>query len=379
MRSLCFVITGLSTGGAENMLFKLLMCIDRRRFSPTVISLTEKGELGIRIEGLGVPVHALGMSAGFGNFVKFVRLIRLFRQLQPDLVHTWMYHADFIGGLAARLAGIKSIAWCIRNSDISAARNKLSTVLIIKLCASLSAWLPRRILCCSERASMTHVEAGYCSSKMECIPNGFDLSSFHPDSLSRDSFREELGVSMSTPLIGLIARDDPQKNHFGFVDAAKIVNRLVPQAHFVLEGKGIDSTNQQLNKYIELAGLVSRFHLLGRRDDIPRVMSALDVLASSSHGEAFPNVLGEAMACGVPCVVTDVGDCREIVGSCGFVVPPGDMTGVAQCLVKVLEMSAQDRSCVGGNARVRVQERYEISNIARSYQDFYIRLLNEAC
>lgn len=372
-----FIITGLSTGGAETMLLKLLERIDRTRFEPEVISLTTRGRIGPRIEALGLPVHALGMQPGLPNPVKFACLVRLLRQSRPDAVNTWMYHADLLGGLAARMANIKALAWSIRNSNLSPAHSRRTTLLVVKICAYISAWLPRRILSCSRQAQRIHVENGYDSDKMLLLPNGFDLSRFQPDAGMRDVVREELKLAAGALVVGLVARDDPQKNHPGFIEAAAQVYRTLPQVHFVLAGDGIDQNNKRLTALIARMGLTGHVHLLGRRDDIPRLMAALDILASSSFGEAFPNVLGEAMACGVPCVVTDAGDSAEIVGDTGRVVACGDMGGLARQLIELLRWPAAQRAQLGALARQRICDRYEISDITRRYEEFYVQLMND--
>ncbi|MBT9550649.1 MAG: glycosyltransferase [Hydrogenophaga sp.] len=376
MKSICIVITGLSTGGAEMMLLKLMQRIDRSRFQPTVISLTSLGEIGPRIEILGIPVHDLSMTPSAPNIIKFMRLVGLLRQLGPDVVHTWMYHADLVGGLASRFAGIKAVTWGIRQSNLSPDQSKRSTLLVMKVCARISGWLPRRILSCSERARSIHVAAGYHADKMVLIPNGFDLSRFQPNAAARYAVRAELGLEPDTPIVGMVARDDPQKNHPGFIVAAAKVHAALPLVHFVLAGTGIDRNNKALIELIEKANLGKQVHLLGRRDDVPRLMASIDVLASSSSfGEAFPNVLGEAMASGVPCVVTDVGDSAEIVGDTGRVVASGDMNGLALHLVELLRWPANRRSQLGLLARQRVADRYEIGEIVLRYEAFYTQLM----
>ena len=372
------IITGLATGGAEMMLHKLLQNIDRSRFEPTVISLMDKGEIGPRIEALGIPVYALGMRRGLPNPLMVLRLARLLRQLQPSLVHTWMYHADLMGGLAARLAGCRRVIWCLRHSNLSKTENKRSTLAVVRLCAQLSGWLPVQILSCSQRAKEVHAAVGYADEKIHVIPNGFDLSHFAPNATARASLCAELGLPPDAPLVGMVARFDAQKNHLGFVQAAAQLLQQSPRAHFVLAGTGVDSSNVALRAAIAAhPGLQARMHLLGRRDDVPRLMAALDVLASPSHGEAFPNVLGEAMACGVPCVVTDAGDSGEIVGNTGRVVVVGDMAAMAQQLLDVLHLPAADRATLGRRARARVQAEYEISHVAGLYQAFYERVAAE--
>jgi glycosyltransferase involved in cell wall biosynthesis len=368
------IITGLNTGGAEIMLLKVLERLDAR-FSPHVISLTTLGEIGPRIQTLGIPVQSLGMQPGVPNPLAFFRLVRRLKTLKPDVVHTWMYHADLLGGLAARLAGVPTVAWGIRNGNLDLDKTKLSTRVVVGACARVSRWVPDRILSCSEVARQVHVGYGYVAEKMVVVPNGFDLARFQPDVLARASVRAELGVRDDTPLVGLIGRFDPQKNHAGFFEAARCIHRRLPTVHFVLSGKGVDEGNCELMRMGEAAGVHHVTRLLGLRSDIPRLMAALDVLASSSsYGEAFPNVLGEAMASGVPCAVTDVGDSAYIVGDAGRVVSPGDMVGLAAALEDLLSLSLAKRTALGERTRARVAEHFEIGRVVRQYEAFYYEL-----
>lgn len=372
------IITNLATGGAEMMLHKLLQSIDRNRFQPRVISLMGKGEVGPRIEALGIPVHALGMRRGIPNPLVVLRLARMLRRLQPDVVHTWMYHSDLLGGLAARLAGCRSVVWCLRHSNLAKTANKRSTLAVVKVCAWLSGWVPRQIVSCSHRARQVHAAVGYVDEKIQVIPNGFDLGRFVPDAAARARVRAELGLTHDAPLVGVVARYDVQKNHLGFVQVAAQVLAQLPQVHFVLAGTDVDGGNAELQAAIAAhPGLAAHMHLLGRRDDVPQLMAALDVLASPSHGEAFPNVLGEAMACGVPCVVTDAGDSAEIVGSTGRVVAVGDMDGLAREMVVVLRQPAAERAALGRQARARVQAEYEIGHVTRLYEAVYERVATQ--
>jgi glycosyltransferase involved in cell wall biosynthesis len=356
------------------MLLKLLQNLDRSRFEPSVISLRTKGEVGPRIEALGVHVLALCMNPGLPNPLKLLALVNYVRKIRPHLVQTWMYHADLLGGVAARLAGCKRVVWALRNSNLSKEMTKRSTLMVVRACAFLSSWLPRKILSCSTRAGAVHVGVGYRQDKISIIPNGFDLARFRPDATSRGSVREELGLPGDARLIGLMARYDPQKNHAGFIEAAAMIHKTLPDVHFVLAGSGIDKKNTSLRGSIGAHGLEACIHLLGRRDDMPRLMASLDVLASSSFGEAFPNVLGEAMASGVPCVVTDVGDSAEIVGETGKVVQPGDMQGLAQHIVEMLRLPQEEKRELGIKARARVEACYDIGHVTRLYEMFYERI-----
>ena len=374
MARIVFVITGLATGGAEMMLLKLLQYIDLNRFEPLVVSLTTKGEIGPKIEDLGIPVHVLDMKPGMPSPIKFIRLVNLLRSIRADVIQTWMYHADLLGGVAARLAGYRCVVWGVRHSNLSRAENKLSTLIVVKTCAILSRVIPTEILFCSIRAKEAHEAFGYRPDKLHVIPNGFELDRFFEDADARAKLRAELGLPPSTPLAGLIGRFTPQKNHLGFLEAAALAVIQIPQVHFVLAGKDVDAGNTELQRAIFFHGLQNRVHLLGLREDIPYIMAGLDVLISSSSGEAFPNVLGEAMACGVPCVVTDVGDSADIVGNVGRVVSAGNMAKLANELVAILQMPMPQKKALGAKAHDRIAENYEVGSVVRRYEAFYANL-----
>lgn len=365
------IITGLSTGGAETMLYKLLAGLRDAASGWQVISLSGIGAVGERIQELGVRVEALGMKPGRPDGAALLRLARRLRAARPHAVQTWMYHADLVGGLAARLASIP-VVWGIRNSTLDARYSKRSTIWTVKLCARLSGWLPARIISCSEVARQVHIGLGYTAHQISVIPNGFDTRLFRPDASAGAALRAGLGLPPETYLIGLVARFDPQKDHPSFIQAAARLHTHLPEAHFILAGDGITWQNNELSGWIENAGLRNCFHLLGRREDMPRLTAALDIASSSSaYGEAFSNALGEAMACGVPCVATDVGDARLIIGESGRVVPPRDPQKLAGAWLEVLRLPPGERLALGLAARRRVEEHFSLEQVAQEYLRLY--------
>jgi glycosyltransferase involved in cell wall biosynthesis len=371
---LLHISTSLATGGAQMMLYKLLSRMDRAAFDTKVVSLVDIGPIGEKIQAMGLPVQALGMRRGSADPLAVLRLARWIRQDPPDIIQTWMYHADLVGGLAAKLAGGIPVAWGIRNSNLDPQSSSRMTIWTAKTCARLSRRLPARIVCCSEASRQVHAQLGYAADKMVVIPNGFDLALFKPDAAARRSVRQELSMPAESPLIGLVARFDPQKDHHNFVQAARIFHAVVPETHFLLCGDGISWDNPKLAGWIEAAGLGDCFHLLGRRDDIAHLMPALDIASTASHyGEGFPQVIGEAMACGVPCVVTDVGDSAIIVGETGIVVPAKDPQALADGWSHLLlELSREERLQLGLAARQRVIDTYSLETIVRQYEDLYM-------
>jgi len=369
-----YVITDLNVGGAETMLYRLLSALDRELFEPYVISLTGDGLFGEKLRSLGIPVRLLGMDARLPNPFSLLKLILWLKQIRPALVQTWMYHADLIGGLAGFLAKVP-VVWGVRNTSLDPLAIKRNTIRVVRINAWFSSRLPLRIVSCSEAARQAHVKYGYATEKFVVIPNGFDLNLFRPDPTARKSILQELGLPADTFLVGLVARFDPLKDHQTFIRAAGIFHQTHPQAHFLLCGGGISWSNEVLSGWIDAAGIRQNCHLLGRRDDIPHVMAGLDINTLSSIGEAFPNVLGEAMACGVPCVATDVGDAAEIVGDTGIVVPPRDAHALAEGWERMINLSTQERHELGQRARSRIQTHYQIGEVARRYQQLYRQLV----
>ncbi|MFP4000238.1 MAG: glycosyltransferase [Desulfobacterales bacterium] len=262
------IITGLSTGGAETMLYKLLSGIDKDRFQCRVVSLTDKGPLTNQIKDIGIPVTALNMPRGIPDPKGLWKLIGLIRQEKPAIIQTWMYHSDLIGAIAGKIASSAPIIWNIRHSNLDPRANKKTTILTARACALFSGRLPEKIICCSESSRRIHAGIGYDKSKMTVIANGFDLEAFRPDKHARISVRKELGINQNALLLGMVARFDSQKDHATFVGAKKLTGSGT-NAYFLLCGKDVNRDNLQLCKWIRDAGLSGRFFCWVRKPIFP--------------------------------------------------------------------------------------------------------------
>ena len=365
------VINSFEYGGAEAMLCALLLRTDRERFEPSVVSLIDDLTVAGPVLRAGIPVVTVGMKPGIPDPRGVAGLARQVRRLKPDVVQCWMDHSNLIGGVAARLASRAPVVWGVHHSDHVAGITKRSTLLTVSACARLSHHVPARIVCCSEHGRSLYAKLGFAPHKLAVIPNGFDLDRFRPDPDARRAIREEIGVGPDTPLVGLVARYDPLKDHSTFLKAASLLASMHPGVHFLLCGAKVDPSNAALASEIGSLGLAGRCHLLGPRSDVPRIYAALDLASSSSISEAFPLAVGEAMACGVPCVATDVGDCALMIGRTGRIVPPRDATGMAGAWGALLSLPAADRQSLGLAARQRVRERFEIGSVTDRYQQLY--------
>lgn len=365
------IITDLDVGGAETMLTKLLEHTDRSQIVPAVCCLQEAGELAGKIRAMGIAVHSLGWRRGKPDFRGYRRLIPWLRDFKPDVVQTWMYHADLIGGWAARRAGITRLAWGIRQTNLSPRLNRRSTLAIARLCALLSRYIPARIVCCSEATRRSHIDFGYSADRMCVLPNGFDLERFQPDEAAGAALRNELKLPLTTPLIGLIARFNPQKDHHNFFRAAAAAANQYPDVHFVLCGEGISRENQQIRAWVDSLDIGKRTHLLGKRSDVARIAAGIDLLAQSSLGEGFPNVVGEAMACATPCAATRVGETEQLVGDTGWLAPPGDSHALAAAFMAALSLSPAALRERGQAARRRIEQHYSIQAVTQRYHGLY--------
>jgi glycosyltransferase involved in cell wall biosynthesis len=373
--SLLHIITTLDVGGAEMSLLNLISRMDRTRFKNHVICLAEMGPVGEKISAGGIPVHALNMPRGRLTVGGLVKLFGLMRQINPDILQTWMYHADLIGLLFGRIFRVHPICWNIRCSNINLARYRPGTRIAVRLCAALSSF-PDVVVANSREGANFHERIGYRGKRWEVIPNGFDLSVFQPDGQAKERLAMELGLDpRDLPVfIGYIARFDPMKDHQTFLDAASRLLGERRDVHFVLAGRNVAQDNREISDRIPKA-LEKHFHLLGERDDAEKITAGLDVACSISLGEGFSNTVGEAMACGVPCVVTDVGDSAVIVGDTGLVVRPRDVQGLLSAWKQLLDLGREGRAELGRAARKRVEECFDIRKVVERYEALYTSLL----
>lgn len=361
------VITCLGEGGAEGALYRL--CTSDVTHAHIVVSLRDAGKYGPLLETHGVPVYCLGMPAGKITFSGLIQLFKLLKSNQPTVVQTWLYHADLVGGVVGRLAGVRRVVWGLRHSNLQVGTVKRATVWVAKISAVLSRLIPSQIVCCSRQASHAHIAIGYASEKMRLIPNGYDLSRLVPNALLGDLVRAEINARNDVPLFGMVARFDIQKDHENLIASLAKLKKTGHKFRCVLVGSGMEHGNINLTAMLKQYDVGDSVSLLGRRNDIDAVMNALDFHVLSSLGEAFPNVLAEAMACGTPCVTTDVGDGAYIVGETGWVVPPKNPEALAAAIAEAIEAHVDNESWVKRQcaARERIQEHFTIDRMVTSY------------
>lgn len=367
---LLHVITGLGDGGAEAVLYRLIT--HDSQTTHAVVSLTQEGKYGPLLRQLGVEVVALGMPRGRLTLKGLRLLWQTVRRMRPDVIQTWMYHADLLGGVIGRLVGVP-VVWGLRNTTLEPGRSSRGTIWVARVCAWLSRWAPVRIVACAQAAVEVHAALGYDRSRFVVIPNGYHLERFRPDAEARARLRREWAVPDDVPLLGMVARFDPYKDHSNLLAALQQLRQQGQTFRVVLVGTGVDGSNAELVQLIREAGLEEAVRLLGPRPDIAAVMNALDVHVLSSSAEAFPNVLAEAMACGTPCVTTNVGDAAQIVGDAGWVAHPRDTNALAKAIGQALKAwhepvtwQERQRQC-----RTRIEQRFSLDTMVRRYHQVW--------
>ncbi len=369
------VITGLQRGGAEAMLAKLLSRMDSTRFENHVVTLLSGGSLWHEVEPHCGSLTSLGISSPVQGPQAIFALQRHMRALRPDVVQTWLYHGDLVGGVCARLCGLPFI-WNIRCSDMDMRRYSLASRTVLAILPHLSR-LPAAVIANSRAGRVAHEALGYRPKRWVLIPNGFDTNRFRPDPAAAADIRRELGLAPGAFVVGMAARFDPKKDHETFLRAAALHAERHPQTRFILVGQGLKAESSALADDVDAKGLQGRVLLLEERADIPRVLQAFNVATlSSAFGEGFPNFIGEAMACALPCAATDVGDSAAIIGETGHVVPPADPAALAAAWTALADAGPSERNSLGEAARKRIVEHYSLPAVVRQYEGLYAAIGN---
>lgn len=367
MKKIVHIITDLNSGGAEHMLFKVLKSVNRTKYKHIVISLMDKGVYGEQLEELGIEVICINMT--LKNIFPSIKGIKDICK-DASIIDTWLYHADLVGFIISKILLKKKLIWNVRQSNLSKEANKWSTLFIIKLNAYLSKKVDI-ITYNSKKALENHELFGFCDKKSCIIPNGFELDifKFYPE--SRDKIRKKLRIEKNKTII-TVGRWDIQKDYYTLFKALNIVQSKYIDFRIIMVGTNLDESNGELIKLINMYNLTQQVILLGRRSDIPQLLSAADIYVSSSLGESFSNSIAEAMACEVPCVVTDVGDSKAIVDDTGVVVPSKNHKSLSEAILSLLNRSEMQE--LKKSARKRIKKHYPMQIVVKIFEDVYNQL-----
>lgn len=353
------IITGLRDGGAESSLYRLV--INDNHYEHIVVSLISEEKYSYLLKEKGIKLYHLNFNSLFNIPKASLKLFQIIKNENPDVVQTWMYHSDLLGGIIAKIAGVKKIYWCIRNSTLNFKHSSFATLVIRRLCAFMSWFIPNGIISVSSDSIKHHVKKGYRAKLFYLIPNGIDSTRFTKANINN------FGIFV----LGMVGRFDPQKDLETLFKALNLFSNT--KVNFILKiaGNQMNSDNHELITLIEKYDLSHQVKLYGQVDNIESFYSQINYLIlTSSFGEAFPNVIAEAMCSGVPCIATNVGDTAKIIGDCGWIVQPKDYYSVAISLYKAwylfdkFEESYNQLSIKSTN---RIQFYYSLSSMIDNY------------
>lgn len=359
MISICFLIRQLNEGGAQRQLLTLLKGMDKTKYDISVLCFYEGGSFTEEIKQLDqVKYICLKKRGRWDIFVFLYHLISQLRLIRPDLLHAYLNASNCLSIFLKPFMPRTRMVWGVRASNMDLSRYDWLSRYLYRLECFLSRYSDLIIV--NSKAGYEHAASqGFPANKMLVIPNGIDTERFKPDPI-KARIRSEWGAKDGDILIGLIGRLDPMKDHPTFLKAASLIAKSRTDIRFVCMGSGPEPYKNKLIALGNQLGLTNRLLWLDFRDDISKVYNALDLVCSSSITEGFPNVIGESMACGVPCVVTDVGDSSWIVGETGVVVPPNNPKALAEGLLKCLNKINRETSI---QARFRIKKNFSLKQL----------------
>ncbi|MCC6146931.1 MAG: glycosyltransferase [Anaerolineaceae bacterium] len=371
-----FLVRSLEYGGAERQLAALVTRMDRQRFEPAVLCFYPGGEFEAEIQGAGVPVIHIGKTGRWDWLRFFVRLVRKLKELRPHILHGYLETPNILSVLLKPfLPGVR-VVFGLRASNMNMILHRYPWV--IRLPYAVQPFFARGASLCianSQAGKAFWCSKGIPEEKTLVIPNGFNTQKFIPNLALAAPLRDLCGVPGHTPLIGAVGRLDPPKGCEVFLKAAALLISAKPEVRFLWVGDGPPAYRAELVQLAASLGVSPQVVWLGARPDVARLYNAFDIFCSSSlGGEGFPNVLAEAMACGIFCVATSVGDTASILNGEGFIVPPGDPQALAAALQRALDLPPEVRQQSGERSRRRIMEEYSMDKMVNRTQDALVRL-----
>jgi len=359
------VIPTLEIGGAEMMLCKLLETWPERE-KHHILPLLRPGALSNRANSTGAIIEP---TANGGKFRMLRHLHKTVARIEPAVIVSWMYHANMLTGLLRGKNRRIPLIWNVRHALDAHSSEKRSTRLAIRANAILS----RRadaILYNTNKAAEQHERVGFLPDRRYVIPNGFDCEIFRPDKKARERLLRVIGAQESgQTMVGLVARFNPIKNHTGFVRAIGHASQSNAKVVGIMVGRNVPNQRAELEQIAAESGAAGRIYCIDEQTDISRILPGFDIVALASHSEGFPNVIGEAMACGVPCVGTDVSDMRGIIGDTGLVVAPNDADALGKAIAELAKLETEERRNLGQRARDRIVNSFALQGVTDRYAE----------
>lgn len=362
------IISGLGNGGAEKNLFKIATCSNKEQFKHIIVSLKDYGWYGEELIKNDIKVYELNINKSIFNLLNLFKIIK---ENNPEIIQTWMYHANFFGGIIAKLSKKNNIIWSIRSTKAHGIIIKLLNFFNI----FLSHFIPKKILYCSNSAMKYKASIGYNKNKAVVIHNGYDILRYRFREYQRKELRNYYNIKDNSIILGNFSRFNKVKDQLGLLKALKLVVTFNKDVKLFIIGTDVD-TNNNLKKFINNNNLNNFVTLLPGVRNIENYYSLIDLYVLSSIDESCPNVLAEAMASNAICVSTDVGDAKYILGDFGYVVRKKDYKAMSNEILKVANLNHKKKEELKINARNRIANNFSMGNMIKSYESLYKKILD---
>ena len=373
--TIAHIIVGLGDGGAEATLYKLIT--GDKKNNHIVISLTDFGKYGKLLKNNNIPVIKFNFKKNRLNLSGIYKIIKTIKLYKPNIIQSWMYHADLISCMVKIFNPRLKIIWGIRNTTYKL-KESYSRYFISRICSIFSHFVPNIIISCGYEAMNQHKMLGYAKKKIKVICNGVDLKTFNTkDNLEiLLELEKNYKINVKKIAIGMVARYDKQKGFDILIEALTKLKRKKIEFNCFLIGTNVDNNNEKLVSLIKKNNLSSSIFLLGQRNNIENIFNLLDItILSSINGEGFPNVLIESMACGTPCVATDIGDSKYIIDDTGWIACPNDFDSLADSIEKaIFEFYKKNLNLKKLNCKKRVIENFDINLMIKKFQDTWSKI-----
>ena len=364
------VISSLDVGGAERALQRLVL--HAQHSQNVVVSLKSGGRIGQELREQGIITYELNFNVK--SFISsIVELTRILKSERPDLVQTWLYHGDFIGGLAARLAKVPKVVWGVRTTKLPP-RSAL-TFMLRTISALLSYVIPDQIVYVANLSADYHVKLGYQRKKRIIINNGVPYNAVS-EKVCND-LRNQLNIPKQSPIVGIVGRYSPDKGHDMFIDVCQLILKKRKDVNFVMVGRGLTTDNDHLMARLKVDQIVDNFRLVGEVENVTPYLLMMDVFCLTSRTEGFPNVLAESMICGTPSVSTNVGDVPIISNGLIPLSDVNDSKQMAHDVEQILELSPSQKKILAHQLKERIKTEFSVSKMVDKYEHLYHSLINK--
>jgi glycosyltransferase involved in cell wall biosynthesis len=363
---LLLVIRDLDIGGAQRQVINLANKLAARGHEVAILPFYPRGRLSHGVANHRVRIFDGAKRGRWDLWSPFIDLRRALSAFKPDCVYSFLSLASIFVGVHRLLEPHPRWLFGYRHSEMDIAKYAWQDGVMYRF----EAWLSRNADCIIANSNAGALNAkrwGFRAERIRVVPNGIETDYFHPSPALRETTRQKWGMAAGTMLIGLVGRIDPMKDHMNFINAARALKKTHPHVRFACIGDGSREALEKLKDAAIHLDVGDTVLWLGAQSDMAGVYNALDVLClPSAFGEGFPNVVGEAMACGVSCVVSDVGDSALVVGGLGQVVPPGDSTALAAALAAALDARCAKLALT---CRERIENEFSMERLASRTED----------